>query len=58
MPLSIGELTTDVIAEGASPEASSAPASTDAAKDPQSVRAELSAVARDLMRTRAEGFDD
>ena len=58
MPLSIGELTTEVIAEGATSGDAAGPPSPDAPKDPQTVRTELSALARELMRTRAEGFDD
>jgi hypothetical protein len=60
MPLTIGELTTEVIADSATAgdAAAPAPAPGGAARDPQAERAALADLARDLMRTRAEGFDD
>jgi hypothetical protein len=60
MPLTIGELTTEVIAESPTPGDAPAPASAPAgaASDPQAVRAGLAALASELLRTRAEGFDD
>jgi hypothetical protein len=58
MPLTIGQLTTEVIAEadaqntiGTNP----GPAPT---PDQQAIRAQLAALAHQAMRTRAEGFDD
>ena len=57
MPVTIGELSTEVIAEGDAPSGA-----TGAAADPPqqlaAIRAQMAAVARDTTRTRAEGFDD
>ncbi len=58
MPVTIGELTTDVIAEAGDGSAPSAPAPHDDQKDATSVRARLAVIARQVLRTRAEGFDD
>jgi hypothetical protein len=57
MPVTIGELTTDVIAE-----AEQAAASAETPEKPENeaaaIRARLAAVAGQTLRTRAEGFDD
>ena len=58
MPLTIGQLTTEVIAET---DAESAPAPGRGGSTPeqrQETRATLAALGRQKMRTRAEGFDD
>ena len=58
MPVTIGDFTTDVIADRG---ADAAPAASGGAGDEQSaapVRAQLAAILRDDKRTRAEGFDD
>ncbi|MBZ5558144.1 MAG: hypothetical protein LAO77_12795 [Acidobacteriia bacterium] len=58
MPVTIGELTTEVIAEDAAPAASAGAAAGDEPQHLTMIRAQMAAVARETMRTRAEGFDD
>jgi hypothetical protein len=58
MPVTIGELTTEVIAEGTAPTAEPAPAPAESAPRASSLRGELAALERLAMRTSAEGFDD
>jgi hypothetical protein len=57
MPITVNELTTEIIAEPAQ-QLGGAPPSADTAKDLTSARAELAAVARLDLRIRAESFDD
>jgi hypothetical protein len=57
MPVTIGNLTTEVVAE-ADEQAAADAGSGDTPDQRQTVRAELAALARQAMRTRAEGFDD
>lgn len=57
MPITVNELTTEIIAEPAQ-QLGGAPPSADTANDLTSARAELAAVARLDLRIRAEGFDD
>lgn len=58
MPVSIGELKTEVVAEG-SPQAFDArPSAGDKPQSLAEVRAQLAALARRTLRTCAEGFDD
>jgi hypothetical protein len=58
MSVTIGDLTTEVIAEPDVRPAESEPATTDQPGQLAAVRARLSAIARQALRTRAEGFDD
>ena len=59
MPVTIGQLTTDVIvSRSAAADATAAPAPAGTAAPTPEVRAEIAATARDEWRTRAEGFDD
>jgi hypothetical protein len=59
MPLTIGQLTTEVIAETDS-ESAPAPGARGGStpEQRQETRATLAALGRQKMRTRAEGFDD
>jgi hypothetical protein len=57
MPITVNELTTEIIAEPGQ-QMGGAPPSADTAKELTSVRAELAAIARLDLRLRAEGFDD
>jgi len=57
MPITVNELTTEIVAEPAQ-QLDGAPPSADTAKDLTSVRAALAAIVRLDLRTRAEGFDD
>jgi hypothetical protein len=57
MPVTIGNLTTEVVAE-ADEQAAADAGNGDTPDQRQTVRAELAALARQAMRTRAEGFDD
>ena len=57
MPVTIGELTTDVIAE-AEQIAATAETPDRPENDPAAIRARLAAMAGQTSRTRAEGFDD
>jgi hypothetical protein len=57
MPITVNELTTEIIAEPGQ-QLGGEPPSADTAKEPTSVRAELAAIARLDLRIRAEGFDD
>jgi len=57
MPLTIGNLTTEVVAEG-DEQAAADVGGADAPEERQAIRAELAALARQATRTRAEGFDD
>lgn len=58
MPVTIGELTTEVVAEGGAPAAGTTPAPVDTGISLSGIRGDLAALARLAMRTRAEGFDD
>ena len=58
MPITIGHLTTDVIAEPDNPPSAAGPATAEGSKDAGAVRTDLAAISRQAMRTRAEGFDD
>ena len=57
MPITVNELTTEIIAEPGQ-QMGGAPPSADTAKELTGVRAELAAIARLDLRLRAEGFDD
>jgi hypothetical protein len=57
MPVTVDELTTEVIAESA-PQLGSDQPSTSESKAPTAIHAELAAIMRLDLRTRAEGFDD
>jgi len=57
MPVTIGELTTDVIAE-AEQAAAAAETPDKPENDAAAVRARIAATAGQTLRTRAEGFDD
>jgi len=57
MPVTIGNLTTEVVAE-ADEQAAADAGSGETPDQRQTIRAELAALARQAMRTRAEGFDD
>jgi len=57
MPITVNELTTEIIAEPGQ-QLGGAPPSADTAKDLTNARAELAAIARIDLRLRAEGFDD
>jgi hypothetical protein len=58
MPVSIGNLTADVVVEPDGNAGAGATPAPPPAERQASVRAELTALAREAMRTRAEGFDD
>jgi hypothetical protein len=59
MPLTIGQLTTEVVAETDGETAADAgPGGGSMPESRQAIRADLAALARQAMRTRAEGFDD
>lgn len=59
MSVTINELTTEVVAEGEyQTAAASTPAGGNQAADPAMIRSEMAAIARDRLRTLAEGFDD
>ena len=58
MPITIGQVTTEIVAR---PEEAPAPAAAPAATQATqlaTVRAQMAAIARQIMRTRAQGFDD
>lgn len=57
MPVTVNELTTDVMVEPGQQMGSAKPAA-DQKKDPAAIRAELAMITRLDLRTRAEGFDD
>jgi hypothetical protein len=57
MPITVNELTTEIIAEPGQ-QLGGAPPSADTVKGLTSVRAELAAITRLDLRIRAEGFDD
>jgi hypothetical protein len=57
MPVTIDELTTEVIAESGHQSGGDQP-STNESKPPAAIYAELAAIMRLDLRTRAEGFDD
>ena len=58
MPITIGHLTTDVIAEPDNPPSAAGPEAPEGSKGTGAVRTDLAAISRQAMRTRAEGFDD
>ena len=58
MPVTIGHLTTDVIAEPDNPPSAAGPEAAEGSKDTGAVRTNLAAMSRQAMSTRAEGFDD
>ena len=59
MPLTIGQLTTEVVAEADGQTAADAGSGGSGMPEQrQAIRADLAALARQAMRTRAEGFDD
>lgn len=59
MSVTINELTTEVIAEGEHQTAGGSTASGgNQAPDLAMIRSEMAAIARDRLRTLAEGFDD
>ena len=58
MPVTIGDLTTDVIAETEQTAAAAAGPPEQPENDAAVIRARLAAIAGQAMRTRAEGFDD
>jgi hypothetical protein len=58
MPVTIGHLTTDVIAEPDDPPSSAGPAEPEGSNNTGAVRVNLAAISRQAMRTRSEGFDD
>ena len=59
MPLTIGQLTPEVVAEAdGQTTADAGGGGTAMPEQQQAIRADLAALARQAMRTRAEGFDD
>lgn len=60
MPLTIGQLTTEVVTEpeGRGPGESGVTGRPDTPEQRQAVRRDIAVIVRDEMRTRAEGFDD
>ena len=58
MPVTIGELTTEVIAEPDAHHGDGDPAPNDDHNDMNRVRKGLAAIARQALRTCAEDFDD
>jgi hypothetical protein len=58
MPVTIGELTAEVIAEADARRTASVPPPNDEHNDIATVRAGLLAIARQALRTCAEDFDD
>ena len=59
MPLTIGQLTTEIVAETDGQTTADAGAGgIESPEQRQAIRADLAALARQAMRTRAEGFDD
>jgi hypothetical protein len=58
MAVTIGELTTEVIAEPDKQLAGSGVPSVNKAEEHAMIRTELATILRQALRTRAEGFDD
>jgi hypothetical protein len=58
MPVSVGELKTEVTTESDHQMADARPSTTDKPQNLAAIRAQLAALARRTLRTRAEGFDD
>jgi hypothetical protein len=58
MPLSIGQVTAEVVAEADEQSAADAGGGSETPEQRQAIRADLASLARQSMRTRAEGFDD
>ncbi len=58
MPLTIGQLTTEVIAQTDGQTTAETGGGGAPTPEQQAIRADLAALARRAMRTRAEGFDD
>jgi hypothetical protein len=58
VPVSIGNLTADVVVEPDGNAGAGAAMPPEPTERQEHVRAELTALAREAMRTRAEGFDD
>jgi hypothetical protein len=57
MPVTIGAMTAEVVAEPDNAPAAEGPAK-EGAIDVAAIRTTLATIARQAMRTRAEGFDD
>jgi len=58
MPVTIGQLTTEIVVQPEEPPAGAAAAPEARSEDIASARARLAAIVRQALRTRAEGFDD
>jgi hypothetical protein len=58
MAVTIGELTTEIIAESDDQLAETGPVTAEKVRDMATIRTDLAAIAQQTMRTRAEGFDD
>lgn len=58
MPVIINQFETEVIAESDARATGATPAATGGQQDDEAIRATLASIARDALRTRAEGFDD
>ena len=58
MPVTIGQLTTDIIADRSAPPATPARAAASPPDQQAAIRVQLSTLARNQSRTQAEGFDD
>ena len=58
MPITIGQLTTEIVTQPEEPPAAAAAAPEARPDEIASARTKLAAIARQALRTRAEGFDD
>ena len=58
MPVTIGQPTTEIVAQPEEPPAGAAAAPEARPEDIASARTRLAAIVRQALRTRAEGFDD
>ena len=58
MPIDIGEITTEIIAEPEERPVPATPPDEHAPAQLAAVRTQVAELARQILRTRAEGFDD